>query len=363
MRYSCTPSPSHRGFSLIEMMVAITIGMFILTAMVLAYTSGKQTYRVQENLSRIQENGRFAIETIARDIRMADYNGCYSNTVNPVNNVNSTGFAYNFTVGIEGSEATAANTWTPTLDTTISGASPAPKSMTDVITVRGPSPTSRALYPTLPYMNTNAAAIHLDAGTGFQVGDVVVISDCSSADVFQITNMTQSSGSSQVSVVHNSGAGTPGNTTGNLSTSYGGNAELMKIQTVTYYIGASTCATATTPTCVVGTTSLWRKTGIAASEELAEGVDDMQILYGEDTDGDLTANRYVAANATGLVMKNVMSVRISLLLRTLDNSITPTKQTYVYPPLPDANSATITATDNRLRRILTTVVNLRNHTL
>jgi type IV pilus assembly protein PilW len=357
-------SPSYRGFSLIEMMIAITIGMFILAAMVIAYTSGKQTYRVQENLSRVQENGRFALETIARDIRLADYNGCYSKTVNPVNNLNtSTAFAYNFTVGIEGSEATAANTWSPTLDASISGASPPPKSMTDVITVRGPAPGTMALYPTPPYMTTTAAAIHLDAGTGFQVGDVVVISDCSSANIFQITNMTQSSSSSQVSVVHNSGAGSPGNLTSNLSKIYLGDAELMKIQTLTYYIGTSTCVG--TNTCVAGTSSLWRKAGTNAPEELAEGVDDLQILYGEDTDGDLTANRYVAANAASLVMKNVMSVRISLLLRTLDNNITPTPQTYVYPTPPDTNSITVTATasDKRLRRILTTVVNLRNHTL
>ena len=370
MRYPTMTSTSNRGFSLIEMMIAITIGMFILVAMVLAYTSGKQTYRVQENLSRVQENGRFAIETIARDIRMADFNGCYSKSININNTVNTaTSFTYNFNQGLQGNEATSGSAWTPALDASISGASPSPKGGTDVITIRTAQGTGVYVTQQPSGSNLTAADVQVGANNGFSQFDIVLVSNCSGSDVFQISNANPNTSGS---LAHNTGVGTPGNSTASLSTCYGpantsgttagcsGPSEVLKIVTMTYFVGQSSCVAANT--CVAGASSLWRMTGTNAPEELAEGVDDLQILYGEDTDGDLTANKYVTANNVGN-MKNVMSVRINLLLRTLDNNIASTAQTYVYPTAPDANSATITATDKRLRRILTTVVTLRNHTL
>jgi len=89
----------------------------------------------------------------------------------------------------------------------------------------------------------------------------------------------------------------------------------------------------------------------------------MQVFYGEDTDGDGVANRYVTAdviNAPCVALINAncwlvaTSVRIFLLLRTFDDNITLAPQTYIY------NGATVTATDRRLRRVFTASVSLRN---
>lgn len=336
-----------RGFALIELMVAMTIGLFIIGGMVIAYTSSKQTYRVEEGLSRLQENGRFALETISRDIRMADYNGCFSSTGTPTNTLNSsTSFTYNFTVGIEGNEATSGSVWAPTLDTTISGASPPPLGDTDVITLR--IARGSGVVPDTPYMNTNSADIHIGNAGALQQFDVVVIADCSGSSIFQITNINTSGAGNNI--VHNTGIGTPGNTTSDLGKTYKNDAEILVLETVTYYIAPSALST--------GNNSLWRKSGTKAPEELAEGVQDLQILYGEDTDIDLTANKYVKANSV-TNMKNVMSVQISLLMSTTDNNLVTSPQQYTY------NGATVTpgATDRHLRKTFTTVVNLRNHTL
>jgi len=334
-----------RGFTLIELMVAMTIGLFIIGGIVIAYTSSKQTYRVEEGLSRLQENGRYALETISRDIRMADYNGCYSSTITPVNTLNSsTAFAYNFAVGIEGNEATSGSAWAPTLDTTISGASPPPLGGTDVITVRIARGTGTS--PTSPFMGDNAASIHVDTGNGIMDSDILLISDCSGAAIFQATDGNPDTSGT---VAHNLGASTPGNATKDLGKTFKSDAEIMKLETVTYYIAPSALAT--------GNNSLWRKSGTKVPEELAEGVDNLQILYGEDTDADLTANKYVKANSAGIVMKSVMSVQISLLMRTTDNNLATKPQQYTY------NGATVTPTDRRVRKAFTTVVNLRNHTL
>ncbi len=64
---------SQRGFTLIELMIAMLIGVFLMTGVIQIFLSAKQAYRLQENLSRLQENGRFAMDMITKDIRMAGY--------------------------------------------------------------------------------------------------------------------------------------------------------------------------------------------------------------------------------------------------------------------------------------------------
>ena len=66
------------GMTLIEIMIALLIGAFLLGGVLQIFIGSKQTYRMQEALSRLQENGRFAIDFIGQDIRMTSYWGCHS---------------------------------------------------------------------------------------------------------------------------------------------------------------------------------------------------------------------------------------------------------------------------------------------
>jgi type IV pilus assembly protein PilW len=66
------------GLTLIEILVSLAISVLVIAGVLEVYTSSKQTYRVQEASSRLQENGRFAISFIARDLRMAGHVGCLS---------------------------------------------------------------------------------------------------------------------------------------------------------------------------------------------------------------------------------------------------------------------------------------------
>ena len=61
------------GLTLIEIMVALLIGSFLLAGVIQIFIVNKQTYRVQENLSRMQENGRFSIDYLNRYIRLSGY--------------------------------------------------------------------------------------------------------------------------------------------------------------------------------------------------------------------------------------------------------------------------------------------------
>lgn len=62
-----------KGFSLVEIMLALTISLFLLAGFVQLFIGSKQTYRFSDGLSRLQENGRFAIDRLAFDIRMAGF--------------------------------------------------------------------------------------------------------------------------------------------------------------------------------------------------------------------------------------------------------------------------------------------------
>ena len=67
---------SQRGLSLIELMIAITLSILIVAAMIGLFVNSKENYRMNENMSRLQENARFAVSFMAGDIRMTDYRAC-----------------------------------------------------------------------------------------------------------------------------------------------------------------------------------------------------------------------------------------------------------------------------------------------
>jgi type IV pilus assembly protein PilW len=80
----------------------------------------------------------------------------------------------------------------------------------------------------------------------------------------------------------------------------------------------------------------------------------MQILYGQDADNDGKTDSYVSANLVASWDK-VASVRISLLLSTVEDNIASTNLKYSYEDIKDA-----TAPDKRIRRVFTTTIAIRN---
>jgi type IV pilus assembly protein PilW len=99
----------------------------------------------------------------------------------------------------------------------------------------------------------------------------------------------------------------------------------------------------------------------ANNAEIVADIDNMQVLFGEDMNNDLAADRYVRPSTPGLDITRVVSVRIALLFQSPTESKT----------LPDAAGRTYTlndvavgpyTADRRLRREVTTTINLRNRT-
>jgi type IV pilus assembly protein PilW len=187
------------------------------------------------------------------------------------------------------------------------------------------------------------------AEANFQVDDILFISDCASADVFSINNV--STAGPMTTMAHSSA----NNTTPLLSKAYGTDATVMKLEKIIYYAGTNSN----------GYPALFRRYMEGANmitEELVEGVENLQFLYGEDTTGDKLANHY--ANATTVTnsgvnpenMANVVAVRVGLLMQTQEE-VNPDTDTSTYSVL---DTVVDPVDDRRIRRIFTSSIKLRN---
>lgn len=68
------------GFTLVELMLAIAVGLILVAIIAQIYIGSKQTYRTQDDLARLQEDGRYAIESVSRSLRLAGYWPDFSQT-------------------------------------------------------------------------------------------------------------------------------------------------------------------------------------------------------------------------------------------------------------------------------------------
>lgn len=72
------------GLSIVELLVALLISLLLMTGVVQVFMASRQTYATNEAASRLQENGRFALEFIAQSARHAGYVSADNNTVDPL---------------------------------------------------------------------------------------------------------------------------------------------------------------------------------------------------------------------------------------------------------------------------------------
>jgi len=71
--------PSQRGLSLIELMISITIGLLILSAMATLFANQSRTRSELDKSNRMVDNGRYALEVLSENLRLAGFYG----TLNP----------------------------------------------------------------------------------------------------------------------------------------------------------------------------------------------------------------------------------------------------------------------------------------
>lgn len=249
-RFQGGHSRNMRGFTLIEMMVAVVLGIIVSGGIISLFASTSKASRVQTSLARVQEAGRFVMSTLATDMRMINSQYCSSTggkshrqtdtslyqpelrspsimtqslvmsdgTV-PTSAASATGtYSMPSALFLRGYNC-ASGTCTPSVPTGVApaaGITAGARVMnTDVLTMRFLSGTGWALdLPTggSSQQGTNAlTGITLDPLSGeppaayFEDGDLAMLVDCSLTQVFEITG----EGSTALSVDTAAGANFP----------------------------------------------------------------------------------------------------------------------------------------------------------
>jgi type IV pilus assembly protein PilW len=250
------------GMTLIELMVAMAIGMFLMIGAVRVFMQGRTTFRITEAVSRLQENGRFVLDTVEPDVRMAHYWGLTARSTKISNRGGPTD------PNGPGDDSCGIN-WLIDLDNAVAAAnngSPWPwacagqsvQASSDTLVVR------RVAQDMVAAAALQPNALYIQSGR-FQDGQIFV-----------------------------GGAGVPAGFVPATSESH-------KLVVHGYYV--STTSSLSTPGNLVP--SLRMKTlqddGRIVDQEVLPGVEDMQVEFGLDTDPFGTANRgsidrYVNAN-------------------------------------------------------------------
>jgi type IV pilus assembly protein PilW len=377
------PTPRARGLSLIELLVAVAIGGILMGGAITLFINNRATYEVTNDMARLQESARFAMQLMSQDIRMAGYVGC----VNDVTKVNDNlglaeGQLANFTHAIEGYEAGDA-AWSPSghlgeNKAVIAGGAGfnAFEDDSDGITVRyfmgnmqrtGGDIDNEVVNASPDDANPTNPVIQVRNLTHTLVdGQAAAISDCGGADLFALDAAPGTAG------------GVDTVTASALNRSYEAlnRAIVTPFMAVRYFVrpnGANVPA-------------LFRSTlnpGKVAQEdtvELVDGVQSLQLLYGVDANLDGIPDEFLSAGQISAIDPNikltsrndylsVVAVRISLLLGTVDefgggpdnNVYDVGAERFCRTGLVAVPACTRTyAPDQRRRRVFQTTVAVRN---
>ncbi len=327
------PMPVHRkarGFSLVEIMVALVLGMLVVAAAAAAFIATRQTSSTTDSMSRMQESVRTAAELLSREIRASRGNPCNAQVpmANVLNNAATAWWADWGTpvMGYGSTDAFAGAVFGTAAGDRVAG--------TEALQLKYVDSLSDL---TITAHNNGAANFTVNPlAHGVHVGDILVACNYNQGAIFQATGAVEASGL----IVHSMAAATPGNCSLGLGfpteCSASGNAyqfpagsKMGRFIASGWYIGNNGRPE-------TGGRSLYRVTPTGA-QEVAEGVRNMQVTYLVDG-----TSAYVSAASVGAAnWANVVSIRVALTFETVDRVST-------------------TAAGQRVQRTINLTLSLRN---
>lgn len=318
------------GFSLIEVMLALVLGLILTGGAIALFIANKQSYRMAEALARIQETGRYAIEAVGDDLRMAGHAGCAPRDQN----------------GAVFIEATASSIAPGTFP-------PAPVSMEDQ--------DSDGTVETLAISYASAAATELASDMTSPTDDVVlqndslvdaneeaIIADCAKAEIFTATSAPVDATSGQQTLSH---ASSENRRNGALLKAYlKDQARVLQLMGRDYSI-RDIGATNDAGNPIRG---LYR-----GNDLILRGVESMQVRFGEClANGDMAYRPWPSVGDPN----SVVAVQVGFLVYSVENVLeSADQQSYAVAGTKIGPSTTVShAGDARLRRVFQTTVDLRN---
>lgn len=349
------------GFSLIELMVALTIGLILVSGIIAVYIAQTQTYKTTGSQGSIQDSENAIAALVTPAVRSTGFMGC-SNVMFAQSNLNPggppplgtldnaqtmlMGYDYTGTAGA-GSVFTIASEnppndanmadWSPGLDPSLAS-DVLPGS--DVLIVFGAAPLSQPVGVTS--ISPGSSSFMTQSTTGLAVGQFAAISDCAKATVFQISGITGST------VTHAAGAGALANQTSALPVNYQTAAQVVPMQETAFFVAQGQNGETTLMRAVLQANGIWN------IQPLVPGVETMQVLYGIGANG--ATSQYLPASAvTNWAL--VTTVRLGFLLEGQAGSGSPSNNPTAFSVL---GTQFTTPTDTRLRHVYEMTINVRN---
>ena len=170
-----------QGLTLVELMIGITLSLLLLTGAISIFVGSKKTFRLQEDLARVQENVRYAVSRMITDISPAGYLGCAPSTqggnLTVESMVEGEGSLYDF-------------------ENVVSGVAGVSLTDPDSLTVRYALPETGmpVIAPTAAVKQTIQVDTNYPGYSELKKGDIIALSDCKILAVFMITNDPSGSG-------------------------------------------------------------------------------------------------------------------------------------------------------------------------
>jgi type IV pilus assembly protein PilW len=294
-----------RGMTLVELLVAMVLGLIVIGGVIGVMTANKRTYSTNQGLSQVLETARTAFELMARDIRQAGGNGCDTptRTANVLNTGTNWWQAWWGMAGVEEGNVDPAVTTGGGVAQRVAG--------TDTLHVQGiegaglPIETHDAAGATI---KINAAA------PPFALADIMLVCDFDHAAIFQITGWDAGT----QTLTHDASGTSPGNSSSELGFPTGPyefpeNAQIGRLLAAAWFVGNNGRPDE-------GGRSLYRRRlasgGTEVTEEMVAGVTDLQVRYGENDSDNIV-------DATGVSSwPNVNSIFITLTAESADTRVT-----------------------------------------
>lgn len=355
------------GLSVVELLISMVISLAVVAGAIEVIVSSKRSFKDQDEVSFIQTNARYALDVLSKDIRMAGYLGCASqDSVQLANAIDDDAGGYISLNGLTGFDgATDTNSFPDDFkaDAMVG---------TDAFIVR------RADNSGELDVSSHVAAsavIHVWQEQDYPTGSTLMIADasCRNVGLFQVS---ASNGPKKIN--HNTGAGTSNCTKiikgdfecdascksvscggyTHATGGYGAGSKVMEFVSRAYFIGESSL--------IPGMPALKRKVlnvkgaPSTSEEEIALGVEDMEVLYGIDTDGDGSVDQYRDAANMDLNSDSVIDAEDWGQVSTLKVSLVFRSES---PVLAKAEKRTLAGKDYEdryLRQVVNSTVKIRN---
>ena len=275
-----------KGFTLIELMIALTLGILVVAGVIGVFLSNKRTYTTNNSLAQVQDNTRVAFELLARDAREAGLTGCgnpgrIANVLNNGPNGASAKLWYaNYADAVQGYDG---GTDDPAV-TSGTGVGQRIKTASSIEIVGADG----AGYSIASNDSAGAKMTLNESTSALSAGDLFVVCDPDHAAVAQVTTYTAASGGTAANFAYAKDTTTvPGNcsiglgfptvcsTAGN-PYAYQANAMVAKLYVADWYVGTNG----------VGGKSLYRGAMVngggtltLTAQEMVRNVTDLQISY------------------------------------------------------------------------------------